>query len=309
MKVYTDIQEFTGVAKPVVTIGTFDGVHVGHQKLIAQVIDKANEIGGESVVLTFFPHPRTVLFPDDHDLQLITILEEKIELLAATGLDHLIIYPFSTEFSRLLPVEYVRDFLVNKLNVKKLVIGYDHHFGRNREGSLEQLKEYGNMYDYEVDEISAETINDVNVSSTKIRTAITEGDILTANKYLGRRFSLIGDVIPGNQLGRTIDFPTANLKISDKLKAIPGDGVYAVEVAIGQETYGGMLNIGKPSVQSDGAERTIEVHLFDFTADIYGETIRIEFVGHLRKGRKFESPEELKKQLKLDKVRALNVLE
>lgn len=291
-----------------ITIGTFDGVHCGHQKLINQLIDEAGKIDGESVILTFSPHPRMVLFPDDHGLKLITLLEEKIDILAQTGLDHLVIYPFSLDFSRMQPVEYVRDFLVNKLNVKKLVIGYDHHFGRNREGNLEHLIDFGAIYGFEVDEISPEMIDDVNVSSTKIRLALESGDIATVNKYLGRNFELKGTVVQGNQIGRQIDFPTANLELPDAMKALPGAGVYAVRVKHQEQEYGGMLNIGVPSL-GDGEGTTVEVNLFDFSGEIYGHELALEFVSHLRNGRKFDSQEDLKEQLKLDKVRALDVLE
>lgn len=265
-------------------------------------------MGGESVILTFFPHPRMVLFPDDHNLKLLTTLNEKIELLAATGLDHLIIYPFTPQFSRMLPVEYVRDFLVNKMRVKKLIIGYDHHFGRNREGNLDQLREYSSLYGYEVEEIPAKTLDDVNVSSTKIRMALEQGDIETVNHYLGRNFSIFGKVVPGEQVGRTIHFPTANLMIEDKLKAVPADGVYVVQVIMANQIKGGMMNIGRPTIHPEERDRTIEVHLFDFDGDIYDETLRVEFIAHLRKGQVFRSSVDLQEQLKLDKEMALNAL-
>src|SRR3954471_5395461 len=244
MKVYTNIDDFKGVKNPIVTTGTFDGVHLGHQKLIARLKDVAREEKGETVLLTFSPHPRMVLFPDDNELKLLNSLAEKTELLEKYGVDHLIIYPFTKEFSRLTSIEFVRNILVNSIQTKRLVIGYNHHFGRNREGSFEHLKEYGPLYGFEVEEIPAKDIDHIQISSTKIRNALQSGDVRTANAYLGHTYSLTGKVMEGKKLGRTIGYPTANIHPDDKYKLIPADGVYAVRVKHGETMYDGMLNVG-----------------------------------------------------------------
>lgn len=267
MKVYTNIEDFKNVRNPVVTTGTFDGVHLGHQKIISRIKDVAKNENGETVLLTFYPHPRMVLFPDDNELKLINTQEEKIKLLEHYGVDHLIIYPFTKEFSRLTSVEFVRNILVNTIKTKRLVIGYNHHFGRNREGSFDHLKEYGPLYGFEVEEIPAQDIDSIEISSTKIRNALQEGAITVANEYLGHTYSLTGKVVVGKKLGRTIGYPTANIYIEDKYKLIPSDGVYAVNVLHNGELYGGMLNIGNnPTVTDKG--RSIEVNIFNFNKDI-----------------------------------------
>lgn len=315
MKVYTDIIDFNDpsqpdseVKNPVVTTGTFDGVHVGHQKIIARLKDVAREVNGETVLLTFYPHPRMVLFPEDNDLKLINTQQEKIELLEHYGIDHLIIYPFTKEFSRLTSVEFVRNILVNRIKTKRLVIGYNHHFGRNREGSFEHLKEYGPLYGFEVEEIPAEDIESIEISSTKIRTALLAGDVKKANKYLGHRYCLTGRVVDGKKIGREIGYPTANILVEDKYKLIPADGVYAVKVRHDNGMYGGMLNIGNnPTV--GGKHKTIEVNIFDFNKDIYEENATIYFIERLRDEVKFDGLEELKAQLAIDKINSLKILE
>lgn len=307
MKVYTDIIDFKNVKNPVVTTGTFDGVHLGHQKIISRLKDVAREHDGETVLLTFFPHPRMVLFPDDNDLKLITSQDEKIELLEHYGIDHLIIHPFTKEFSRLTSIEFVRNVLVNSIKTKRLVIGYNHHFGRNREGSFEHLKEYGPLYGFEVEEIPAKDIDSIEISSTKIRHALQEGDVKTANSYLGHDFSLTGRVVDGKKIGREIGYPTANIFVEDKYKIIPADGVYAVKVRHSGNIYGGMLNIGNnPTV--NGKHKTIEVNIFDFNKDIYEEDATIYFIERLRDEVKFNGLEELKDQLALDKINSLRIL-
>ena len=307
MKVYTNIEDFKNVRNPVVTTGTFDGVHVGHQKIISRIKDVAKNENGETVLLTFYPHPRMVLFPDDNELKLINTQEEKIKLLEHYGVDHLIIYPFTKEFSRLTSVEFVRNILVNKIQTKRLVIGYNHHFGRNREGSFDHLKEYGPLYGFEVEEITAQDIDSIEISSTKIRNAVQEGDITIANEYLGHAYSLTGKVVAGKQLGRTIGYPTANIYIEDKYKLIPADGVYAVNVEHEGEMYGGMLNIGNnPTVQGKG--RSVEVNIFNFNKDIYGDVATIYFIKRLRDELKFNNLEELKIALKKDKEDSLAIL-
>lgn len=314
MKVYTDIIDFNDpsqpgkeVKNPVVTTGTFDGVHLGHQKIISRLKDVAREVNGETVLLTFYPHPRMVLFPEDNDLKLINTQQEKIELLGHYGIDHLIIYPFTKEFSRLTSVEFVRNILVNRIKTKRLVIGYNHHFGRNREGSFEHLKEYGPLYGFEVEEIPAEDIDSIEISSTKIRAALLSGDVKKANKYLGHAFCMTGKVVDGKKIGREIGYPTANILIEDKYKLIPEDGVYAVKVRHDNRMYGGMLNIGKnPTV--GGKHKTIEVNIFDFNKDIYGENATIYFIDRLRDEVKFKGLEELKHQLAKDKENSLKIL-
>ena len=306
MKVYTNIDDFKGVENPIVTTGTFDGVHIGHQKIIKEINKIAKTCNGESVLLTFFPHPRLVLFPDGDSLKMIQSQNEKIEALKTAGLKHLIIYPFTKEFSRSSAVEYVRDLLVNKIGVKKLVIGYDHQFGRNREGSLENLKELAPLYDFEVEEIPAQLISDVKVSSTKVRKAVLEGRVEDVNNYLGNPFAISGKVVEGDQIGREIGFPTANILVEDKYKIIPGNGAYAVKIRVAGVWYVGMMNIGvRPTVTNENFQK-IEVNIFDFSKEIYGEEVTIKVEKRLRSEMKFNSLEELKSQLEEDKLIALN---
>ena len=304
MKIYNSIEEFKKVKQAVVTIGTFDGVHIGHLKIISSLRKIADDIDGETVLLTFSPHPRIILFSDT-DLKLINTKKEKIALLENAGIDHLIIHPFSREFSRLSSVEFVRDILVNKIAVSRLVIGYNHHFGRNREGSFEHLKSYGPTYGFEVEEICAQDVRDVHVSSTKIRKALEQGDIKSAKSYLTYDFPLTGIVVKGKHLGHQIGFPTANIKVLDENKLIPANGVYAVRVMVRGEQKKGILNIGvSPTI--DGSEKTIEVHIIDFDQVIYGEQITILFDYWIRAEQKFESVEALKEQLMQDKSIRLN---
>jgi len=294
------------VKNPVVTTGTFDGVHFGHQKIIDRLKSVATKIGGESVLLTFHPHPRMVLFPDDEDLKLLSTREEKIKRLESAGLDHLIIYPFSRKFSRRTATEYVRDLLVNEIGVKTLVIGYDHQFGRNREGNFEQLIELAGIYDFKLEEIPAQELDDVKVSSTKIRNALLKGDVKTASKYLSHDYKVSGIVVKGRQLGRELGFPTANISVLDRYKLIPGDGVYAVNVKVNKGNFKGMLNIGYRPTVGGLYKATMEVNIFEFNENIYGHFIGVEFVKRLRDEIKFDSVEELKIQLELDKIQALN---
>lgn len=304
MKIYNSIEEFKKVKQAVVTIGTFDGVHIGHLKIISSLRKIADDIDGETVLLTFSPHPRIILFSDT-DLKLINTKKEKIALLENAGIDHLIIHPFSREFSRLSSVEFVRDILVNKIAVSRLVIGYNHHFGRNREGSFEHLKSYGPTYGFEVEEICAQDVRDVRVSSTKIRKALEQGDIKSAKSYLTYDFPLTGIVVKGKHFGHQIGFPTANIKVLDENKLIPSNGVYAVRVMVRGEQKKGILNIGV-SPTLDGSEKTIEVHIIDFDQVIYGEEITILFDYWIRAEQKFESIEALKEQLIQDKSIRLN---
>lgn len=290
------------------TVGTFDGIHFGHQKIIDSLKSLANEEDGESVMLTFSPHPRLVLFHENNNLKLINTLDEKINRLESSGIDHLIIYPFTKDFSRISALEYVRDFLVKEIKVSTLIIGYDHQFGRNREGNFEYLKELSELYGFDVKEISAQDINDINVSSTKIRKAIELGDIPLANEYLGYTFPLIGKVIEGKKLGNTIGFPTANLLIEDKTKIIPKPGAYVVYVEVDGNRYKAMLNIGKNPTIDESEQEKIEVNLFDFDGNLYQKTIKVEFIERLRDEVKFDSLDALKNQLRLDKANSLKIL-
>jgi riboflavin kinase/FMN adenylyltransferase len=308
VKVYRDIHDFKGVANPVLTTGTFDGVHLGHLQIIRRLGEIASSIeGGESVVLTFHPHPRMILYPDDDSLRLLSTLDEKINLLTEAGVQHLIIHPFTKAFSRLSSLDFVRNIIVNQIGTKKLVIGYNHHFGRNREGSFEHLREFGPLYGFDVEEIAARDVDQVEVSSTKIRKALQEGDVDTAKAYLGRAYSLEGKVVKGKQLGRTLGYPTANVEVEDALKLIPAEGIYAVRVFSSGMQGIGMMSIGRNPTVSDGNVRTIEVNILNFDKDIYNEKIRVDFVKRLRDEVKFSSFEELKTQLSLDREETLRV--
>ncbi|MCT4581383.1 MAG: bifunctional riboflavin kinase/FAD synthetase [Flavobacteriales bacterium] len=308
MKVYRNLDDFIGVKKPIVTVGTFDGVHIGHQKIITRLEEIAKQKGGESVLLTFFPHPRMVIFPENNNLKLINTLDEKIKLLESFGLDHLIILPFDKSFSRITPTEYIRDFLVSSIKVNTLVIGYDHRFGRNRQGSLELLNELAPVYGFEVEEISAQEIDEIKVSSTKIRNAILDGAIDIASDYLKHPFSIKGTVIKGNQIGRTLGYPTANISVAEQYKIIPKNGVYAIQGIIDGTVYDGMLNIGnRPTVTKDTNE-TIEAYFFELNKDIYDKEIEILFIKKLRDEKKHASIEDLKLQLEKDEAATKAIL-
>ena len=308
MKIHYDLDSISELKHTAVTTGTFDGVHLGHKTIIDKLISVAKQIEGESVLLTFYPHPRMVLFPDDHQIRLLNTQSEKEQLLESCGIDHLVVINFTKEFSRLSSLEFVRNILANKLKAKKLVIGYDHHFGRNREGSFAHLLEFGSLYGFEVEEIPSKDIDEVAVSSSKIRKAIEAGDIDTANKYLGYAYSFTGKVIKGKQLGRTIGYPTANIAITDPYKLIPAIGVYAVKVMFAKQTYEGMLSIGKNPTVSNQNILSIEVNIFDFNADIYNKEITVFIYKKMREEEKYGSLDELKAQLAIDKQNALNFL-
>jgi len=303
VKVYTDIDQFGPVEKPFVTTGTYDGVHFGHRVILNKLIKQAIAEGGESVLLTFYPHPRMILFPDDNNLKLLTTQPEKIKLLEKLGIEHLIIIPFTVEFSRMKAFEFVRDILVNKIGVHKLIIGYDHQFGRNREGSLKQLEEYAPMFEFEIEEIPAQDIDTVKISSTKIRNALIEGDIKTADEYLGYEYPISGEVIRGNQIGRSLGFPTANIQYNNHYKLIPANGVYAVEIRVKETTYRGMMNIGRrPTLNDHDAGMTLEVNIFDFDEIIYGKVITVLLRKRIRDEIKFKNLEALSAQLVKDKA-------
>jgi len=290
----------------VVTIGTFDGVHIGHRKILERIIYSANELNCNSMVLTFFPHPRMVL-QEGSDVKLLNTMEEKITLLQEISIDSLVIHPFDKEFSRLTAEEFVKEILVNKLHIRKIIIGYDHRFGRNRTANINDLIHFGKEYGFDVEQISAQEINDNAVSSTKIRNAILEGNIALAKEYLGYNYFFSGTVIKGKQLGRTIGFPTANIHIEEDYKLVPKNGVYIVKGTCNKETFLGMMNIGKrPTV--DGKNQTIEVHFFDFDKDIYNQHFTIEILEFIRDEQKFDSLNALKDQIQKDKKYSLNFL-
>ncbi len=307
MKIYHSTTAFNSTKKTsIVTIGTFDGVHIGHQEIINRLVKNSVNNDNKSVILTFFPHPRMVI-QKGSELKLLTTLQEKIALLEKTGLDFLIIEPFTKDFSRLTALDFVRDILVQQLKIKKLVIGYDHHFGRNREGNFEQLKEYGTVYNFKVEEIPAQDIESIAVSSTKIRKALAEGNIQKANTYLGYEFMLTGKVIHGKGLGKKWNYPTINIHIEESYKLIPKSGVYIVKTNIDNTNIFGIMNIGyRPTV--DGKNQTIEVHLLDFNADLYGENIQVQLAYHLRDEQKFDSIDNLFNQIKLDEKKARELI-
>tara|TARA_B100000795_G_scaffold263054_1_gene241680 strand:+ start:8488 stop:9420 length:933 start_codon:yes stop_codon:yes gene_type:complete len=306
LKIVQNTSNFSVRDETYVTIGTFDGVHFGHQKIIEKLVKEAKKANKKSVVLTFFPHPRMVL-QKDASLKLINTIEERAVLLEKTGLDYLIIHPFSKEFSRMSALEFVRDVLVNQLNISKLIIGYDHHFGKNREGNITQLTEYSHVYNFKVEEIPAQDIDTVSVSSTKVRRALVAGNLKTANNYLGYSFMLNGTVVNGKKLGGTIGYPTANIDIKETYKLIPKNGVYVVKSTIHKKIVFGMMNIGnRPTV--NGNHQTIEVHFFDFNQDLYHQNLTIELIYFLRDEQKFDGIDSLVSQLKKDEETARDYL-
>lgn len=305
MKIHRDLNNFHA-QNPVLTIGTFDGVHLGHRKIIDRLRLLAEKINGESVIFTFDPHPRKVVAPTESNLRILTTLDEKTELFAQAGIDHLVIYPFTPEFAQLSYEQFVEQILVGQIHTKYLVVGYDHKFGKNRQGDFEFLKDCAARLGFQIEKLDVLLMNESNVSSTKIREAIQRGDFETANLFLGYPFALHGTVVEGQKIGRKIQYPTANVETSDPDKIIPGFGVYAVKARIQEQWYNGMLNIGnRPTVNNNADHRSIEVHLFDFEADIYGAPIELVFYKKLREEQKFSSIEALKDQLALDKTDTL----
>jgi len=305
VKIHRDLNSFHA-AKPVLTIGTFDGVHLGHRKIIDRLRDLAVKLNGESVIFTFDPHPRKVVAPGESNLRILTTLDEKIELFEQSGIDHLIIYPFTPEFAQLSYEQFVEQILVEQIHTKYLVVGYDHKFGKNRQGDFEFLKKCAARLDFQIEKLDVLLMNESNISSTKIREAIQQGDFETANAFLGYEFVLHGTVVEGQKLGRKIQFPTANVETSDPDKIIPGYGVYAVKAKIQDQFYKGMLNIGsRPTINNNADHRSIEVHLFDFESDIYGAPIELLFYKKLREEQRFASIEALKEQLANDKTDTL----
>lgn len=308
MKIYNNLAEFKRLDHAVVTIGTYDGVHFGHRKIISRLCDLAKSNGGESVILTFFPHPRLIIDPENQDLKMINTIEEKAEMLEKLGVDHLIITPFTRDFSNLSPDEYIREILVDTIGLKNLIVGYDHRFGKNRSGGMKELLESASKLGFEVEQIDEQDINDVAVSSTKIRESLLNGNVALAATYLGYPFSLYGPVIKGDKIGRTIGFPTANIFIEQAYKLIPSDGIYAVTISMENQHYRGMAYIGqRPTI--NGMTRNIEVNIFDFDREIYGQYIKMNFMEFLRHDVKFTGLEALKIQLQKDKEDTISYFE
>lgn len=307
MKVYHKLSDFTALSHAVVTSGTFDGVHIGHQKILKSLNEIATEKGGESVVLTFWPHPRMVVSQDSQQLKLITTIEEKIAFIEKLGVHHLLVVPFTREFSELSAEKYVQEILINTIGTKTLVIGYDHRFGKNREGGFDYLEKNSNRFGIDLEEIPRQEIEDLTISSTKVRNALTNGDVALATNLLGRNYQFTGIVAKGRQLGRQLGFPTANVQVKENYKLIPANGVYAVRVNVREVIYKGIMNIGnRPTVE--GVGRTQEVHIFDFNSDIYGELITVEIISFIRKEVKFSSIDELKNQIEIDSTAAETLL-
>lgn len=306
METIQGISQFKSSKPTIITIGTFDGVHIGHSKILERLINNAENLDLQSAVLTFFPHPRMVL-QKDADIKLLNTLEEKKQILEEIGLDYLIVHPFTTAFSRLSALEFVRDILVNQLKVKKIIIGYDHRFGRNRNANINDLIGYGNTFDFEVEQIPVQEIDEVSVSSTKIRKALLEGTIAVANSYLGYEFMLSGTIKKGKGLGKGIGFPTANLAIQEAYKLIPDNGVYVIKSSFDNKAVYGMMNIGfNPTVA--GTEKSIEIHFFDFNQDLYGKEVQVRLLKKIRDEHKFESIDHLREQLEKDKITSLRLI-
>ena len=307
MKVFSSINEFNSTKKTIVTIGTFDGVHIGHQKIIEKLIQGSKNSDYESLILTFFPHPRMVLHGTS-SIKLLNTIDEKSSLLERMELDNLIIHPFNKEFSNLSAEEFVKKILVDALNIQKIIIGYDHRFGKNRAANINDLIGFGKKYGFEVEQISAQEIDSVSVSSTKIRDAIANGTMAVANEYLGYDYLLSGKIIEGKQLGRTIGFPTANIKIEENYKLIPKNGVYIVKSIIQENTVFGIMNIGlNPTV--NGEDLSIEVHFLDFDMAIYNTEISVSVINRIRDEQKFTSIDLLKEQILEDKNYAISYIE
>ena len=301
-----NLKDYNSTKPSVITIGTFDGVHIGHKKIINQLTSISSKNNLISILLSFFPHPKMVL-QNDNEIKLINTIQEKESLLNSLNLDYLIIKEFTKEFSRLSALEFVRDILVNKLNAKHIIIGYDHHFGRNRTANIEQLKEFGELYDFKVTEILAQDIDDIAISSTKIRKALRSGKIRLANKFLGYNFFFSGNVVHGNNIGKTISFPTANIKIDTPYKLVPKNGVYIVKTIIDNQITFGMMNIGyNPTF--NGKQKSIEIHFINFNKNIYHKNLTIEMISRIRNEIKFNTVEDLKKQLEQDKLSTLNYI-
>ncbi len=308
VEVHKDLEKLT-IPNAVVTIGVFDGVHRGHEAIIHRLLDAAREKNGESVVVTFWPHPRLFLTPEGAGLKYLSTLREKRELFEEKGVDHFIIVPFTRELSNYSSAKFIKEIIVGKINARYLIVGFNHHFGKNREGSFETLKSLSGKYNLEVEQVKALVMDKENVSSTRIREALYGGDIYLANRLLGYHFSLNGTIVGGKKIGRSLGFPTANILPKEKYKLIPKDGVYAVRVILGEKTMNGMLNIGlRPTLNHVENGKSIEVHIFDFEHQIYGKDVQVRFVGRIRDEVKFSNVEKLVDQLKKDKIIAQEIL-
>jgi len=308
MQVHRNIDMLPRFKNAVITIGTFDGVHKGHQQLIGRILQLSKEINGESVLITFDPHPRAVINPNDQSLRLLSTTEEKIKLLDSFHVDHLVIVPFTKEFSMLPARDYVEKFLAEKFHPAIIVIGYNHHFGHHRDGNIELLRNLSAQFYFRIEEIPKQMVDEIEVSSTRIRIALQEGDVSTASHLLGHKYSLTGKVVKGNQLGRKLGFPTANISVEDRFKLIPADGVYVVKVFVKDDWKNGVMNIGyRPTV--NGTHRTIEVYIFDFTGDLYDQEINVEFVEFIREERKFETLDLMVEEIRRDEQTARRILQ
>lgn len=307
MRIIRLLDESTKFVAPILTLGTYDGVHLGHQQIIKSLVERAKSKGVESVLFTFDPHPRKVLYPDTNSVQLIDTMDEKLAKLKDLGLDSVILFPFTIPFSRLSAMEFVRDVLVNQIGVSEVHIGHDHHFGKNREGSYLELKELGELFNFEVHQIGPVQDHAITISSTKIRNAIILGDVKTANDYLGTSFRITGKVVKGKQLGRTIGFPTANIGEVDSDKILPKHGVYAVRVICSAQVYSGVMNVGVKPTFSDHENVSLEVYIFGFNENIYDQVITVEFVQYIREEKRFDTIDELVNQIREDEKTALTI--
>ena len=306
MKIFNNIQSYSSEKESILTIGTFDGVHIGHNKILTKLVEESKKNNLSSLIMTFFPHPRMVL-QKSQEIKMIDTIDEKIHLFEKTGVDNLIIQPFDENFSKIRAKEFVEEILVKKLKIKYIIIGYDHRFGKDREASVDDLKKFGLNYMFTVEEIAAQEIHSIAISSTKIRNAILKGEIKKCNEYLGRNFMLTGEVVHGDALGKKINFPTANIKIPETYKIIPKNGVYLVKAIINSEIYFGMMNIGvRPTI--GGKNKSLEIHFFNFKDNIYNKTISVEIICKIRDEEEFSSIDELKIQLKKDEQFCLKLI-
>ncbi len=306
MKIFNNIQSYSSEKESILTIGTFDGVHIGHNKILTKLVEESKKNNLSSLIMTFFPHPRMVL-QKSQEIKMIDTIDEKIHLFEKTGLDNLIIQPFDENFSKIRAKEFVEEILVKKLKIKHIIIGYNHRFGKDREASVDDLKKFGLNYMFTVEEIAAQEIHSIAISSTKIRNAILKGEIKKCNEYLGRNFMLTGEVVHGDGLGKKINFPTANIEIPETYKIIPKNGVYLVKAIINSEIYFGMMNIGvRPTI--GGENKSLEIHFFNFKDNIYNKTFSVEIICKIRDEEKFSSIDELKIQLKKDEQFCLKLI-
>ncbi|MAZ23348.1 MAG: riboflavin biosynthesis protein RibF [Euryarchaeota archaeon] len=306
MRIFDNLKSYSSEKESVLTIGTFDGIHIGHNKILKTLVEESKKNKLSSLIITFFPHPRMIL-QKSNEIKMIDTMDEKIHLLEKAGIDNLIIHPFDHNFSKIRAKDFVEDILVNKLKIKQIIIGYDHRFGKDREASVEDLKKFGLDYMFNVNEIPAQEIDSIAISSTKIREAILTGEIKKCNEFLGRNFMLTGKVVYGEGLGKKMNFPTANIKIKENYKIIPKNGVYLVKTTLNSNIYFGMMNIGvRPTV--GGKNKSLEIHFFNFKDNIYNKTVSIEIISKIRDEEKFSSIDELKIQLKKDEEFCLRII-